>query len=206
LVPTVSLSRKQFRSLGNLKRIYFGLVNNKRELAKIFVFILQGLLGIAQKVTSSTCKKYYSFRILSEMRLHNLRKVAGMSKLKKKNVPTEAELEVLKVLWKRQPATVRQLHEELNKKQKSAYTTTLKMLQIMHEKGLVERDESNRAHIYKAIYTEEQTQSSILSNLINRAFDGSKFDLVVRALGETASAEEISEIRDLLDALEDNKK
>ena len=206
MVPTVSLSRKQFRSLGNLKRIYFGLVNNKRELAKIFVFILQGLLGIAQKVTSSTCKKYYSFRILSEMRLHNLRKVAGMSKLKKKNVPTEAELEVLKVLWKRQPATVRQLHEELNKKQKSAYTTTLKMLQIMHEKGLVERDESNRAHIYKAIYTEEQTQSSILSNLINRAFDGSKFDLVVRALGETASAEEISEIRDLLDALEDNKK
>ena len=129
-----------------------------------------------------------------------------MSKLKKKNVPTEAELEVLKVLWKRQPATVRQLHEELCKKQQSAYTTTLKMLQIMHEKGLVERDESNRAHIYKAIYSEEQTQTSILSNLINRAFDGSKFDLVVRALGETASAEEISEIRDLLDALEDNKK
>jgi predicted transcriptional regulator len=129
-----------------------------------------------------------------------------MSKLKKKNVPTEAELEVLKVLWKMQPATVRQLHEELNKRQKSAYTTTLKMLQIMHEKKLVERDETNRAHIYKAIYSEKQTQSSILSNLINRAFGGSKFDLVVRALDDTASAEEISEIRDLLDSLEDNKK
>ncbi|TDF35539.1 BlaI/MecI/CopY family transcriptional regulator [Alteromonadaceae bacterium M269] len=129
-----------------------------------------------------------------------------MSKFKKKNVPTEAELEVLKVLWKTQPATVRQIHEELNKKQSSAYTTTLKMLQIMHEKGLVERDETNRAHIYKAIYSEEQTQSSILSNMITKAFGGSKFDLVVRALGETASTEEISDIRDLLDSLEENKK
>lgn len=129
-----------------------------------------------------------------------------MSQQKNKNVPTEAELEVLKVLWRKEPATVRQLHEEINKRQKCAYTTTLKMLQIMHEKGLVERDESNRAHIYRAIYSEEQTQKSILSNVVAKAFGGSKFDLVVRALGETASTEEITEIRHLLDALEDNKK
>jgi predicted transcriptional regulator len=129
-----------------------------------------------------------------------------MSKSKFKNVPTEAELEVLKVLWKKEPATVRQLYEEINKKQKCAYTTTLKMLQIMHEKELVSRDESNRAHVYTAIYSEEQTQKSILSNIVAKAFGGSKFDLVVRALGETASTEEISEIRNLLDELEDSKQ
>jgi len=82
------------------------------------------------------------------------------------------------------------------------YTTVLKMLQIMHEKGLVERDESSRAHIYKAIYSEEQTQSSMVKDMLNKAFGGSKSHLVMRALGKSPSAQELAEIRALLDSLE----
>lgn len=126
---------------------------------------------------------------------------------KNKRVPTSAELNILNVLWRIQPATVRTLHEHISESQKIGYTTVLKMLQIMHEKGLVTRDESTRAHVYSAAYSVEHTQSSLLSDIVNKAFGGSRFDLVMRALGdEKASAKEINEIRTLLDSLEKNNK
>lgn len=125
---------------------------------------------------------------------------------KDKIVPTSAELNLLNVLWRMQPATVRQIHDHISKTQSTGYTTILKMLQIMHEKGLVERDESNRAHVYTACYSEVQTQSSMVKDMLAKAFGGSKYDLVVRALGESASSDEISDIRHLLDSLEKDKK
>lgn len=126
-----------------------------------------------------------------------------MAKHKSKGVPTGAELQLLKVLWRIEPATVREVHEKVNEAQKVGYTTVLKMLQIMHDKGLVARDETNRAHIYTAIYTEEQTQSSMVKDMLSKAFEGSKSNLVMRALGESPSAAELAEIRALLDTLEE---
>lgn len=121
---------------------------------------------------------------------------------KSKVVPTSAELNLLKILWTIEPATVKQLHIKVMEYQDTGYTTVLKTLQIMHEKGLVARDESNRAHKYTATYSQEQTQSSLLSDMMHKAFDGSKSQLVMRALGEKASEGEIAEIRDLLNSLE----
>lgn len=125
-----------------------------------------------------------------------------MNKTKNKIVPTSAELNLLNVLWRNEPATVRQIHDHVSKTQNTGYTTILKMFQIMHEKGLVERDESNRAHVYTAAYSEVQTQSSMVKDMVTKAFGGSKYDLVVRALGESASSDEIADIRNLLDSLE----
>ena len=125
---------------------------------------------------------------------------------KNKLVPTSAELNILNVLWQIQPATVREIHEHISEIQKIGYTTVLKMLQIMHEKELVTRDESTRAHVYSAAYSVEHTQSSILSDMVNKAFGGSRFDLVMRALGDKASTQEINDIRSLLDSLEQNNK
>lgn len=125
-----------------------------------------------------------------------------MTRGKFKGVPTSAELQLLRVLWEIEPTTVREVHEKVNEHNKVGYTTVLKMLQIMHEKGLVERDESSRAHIYKAIYSEEQTQSSMVKDMLNKAFGGSKSNLVMRALGKSPSAQELAEIRALLDSLE----
>ena len=122
-----------------------------------------------------------------------------------KIVPTTAELNLLNVLWSMGTATVRDVHDLVNKTHTTGYTTVLKMFQIMHEKGLVVRDETNRAHIYKASYSEAQTQSSMIKEMVNKAFGGSKYDLVVRALGEKASPDEIADIRQLLDTLEQNK-
>lgn len=128
-----------------------------------------------------------------------------MYKKNDKSVPTSAELALLKILWKLGPSTVRQVHESVSE-HRSAYTTTLKMLQIMHEKGLVVRDESNRAHVYVAVSSEEQMQNSLVTDMVSKAFGGSRFDLVVRALGETTSHEEIAEIRKLLDSLEESNR
>jgi len=121
---------------------------------------------------------------------------------KNKDVPTATELLLLKVLWRIEPATVKAIHAEISDTQKMGYTTVLKMLQIMHEKGLVSRDESNRAHIYSAAYSEEKTQSSMVKDMLSRAFGGSKSSLVMRALGDSPSAEELAEIRSLLDSME----
>jgi len=116
--------------------------------------------------------------------------------------PTEAELSLLNVLWRIGPATVRQVHETVSETQKTGYTTVLKILQIMHDKSLVIRDESNRAHVYAAANSEMATQSSLIKDLISRAFGGSTSKLVMRALNESTSQEEIEDIRQLLDQME----
>ncbi|MBA6234324.1 MULTISPECIES: BlaI/MecI/CopY family transcriptional regulator [unclassified Colwellia] len=116
--------------------------------------------------------------------------------------PTEAELTLLNVLWKVGPATVRQVHDVVSKTQKTGYTTVLKILQIMHEKTLVIRDESNRAHVYAPSNSETFTQSSLLKDLATKAFGGSTSKLVMRALDESTSKEEIADIRQLLNELE----
>jgi BlaI family transcriptional regulator, penicillinase repressor len=118
--------------------------------------------------------------------------------------PTEAELSILRVLWQRGPSTVRDVHDQLSERGRIGYTTVLKLLQIMHEKGLVLRDESERAHVYKARRSKEQTQGQLVKDLLNRAFDGSASDLMMSLLGsgKVASAEELNQIRQLLDELE----
>src|SRR2546428_2767350 len=93
--------------------------------------------------------------------------------------PTDAELSILRVLWSRGPSTVRDVHEELNRRAPTGYTTVLKLLQIMTEKGLVVRDEAQRAHIYEARHSEQKTQRQLLSDLADRAFGGSAAKLVL---------------------------
>lgn len=116
--------------------------------------------------------------------------------------PTEAELSLLNILWQMGPATVRQIHEVVSTTQTTGYTTVLKILQIMHEKSLVIRDETNRAHVYAAANSEMYTQSSLIKDLISKAFGGSTSKLVMRAIDESTSAEEINDIRQLLNTLE----
>lgn len=123
---------------------------------------------------------------------------------KNETVPTSAELNLLNILWQLGPSTVRQVHAYLNKTQKSGYTTVLKIFQIMYEKGLVTRDETNRAHVYASNYSEKQAQKSVVNSMLTKVFGGSKYQLVVRALDESASSEEIAEIRQLLDQLEES--
>ncbi|MCA1592052.1 MAG: BlaI/MecI/CopY family transcriptional regulator [Acidobacteria bacterium] len=117
--------------------------------------------------------------------------------------PTDAELEILKVLWRRGPSTVREVFKDHSRSKDFGYTTILKLMQIMSEKGLVVRDERERAHVYKPRVREEQTQRQLVGDLLQRAFDGSATKLVMQALSsEKASADELSEIRKLLDELE----
>ncbi|MGM0586878.1 MAG: BlaI/MecI/CopY family transcriptional regulator [Bacteroidota bacterium] len=120
------------------------------------------------------------------------------------NKPTDSELEILKILWQNGPSTVREVHDEIKKQKSSGYTTILKLMQIMHEKELVERDESSRAHIYSANIQESDTEQSLVSDLMDRVFGGSAQKLVMRALeSKSASKEELSEIRSLLDKFEE---
>ena len=117
--------------------------------------------------------------------------------------PTDAELAILRVLWERGPSTVRQVHDALTPERPTAYTTALKLLQIMTEKGLVRRDESDRTHIYYARLSEDQTQRQLVRDLLDRAFGGSASKLVMQALAtRRASAEELTEIRKLIDGRE----
>ena len=118
--------------------------------------------------------------------------------------PTDAELEILRVLWQNGPSTVRDVQEALGRSKPTGYTTVLKMLQIMTEKGLVRRDEEQRAHVYEARYAQEQTQQQLIGDLIERVFDGSAAKLVMQALAtrEKTSSEELSEIRHILDSFE----
>ena len=117
--------------------------------------------------------------------------------------PTAAELDILRVLWTRGPSTVRDVHEALRHTHPAGYTTVLKLLQIMAGKGLVRRDETQRAHVYEARRPEEQTQRQLARDLLDRAFDGSASRLVLHALsGRKASAEELAEIRRMLDDIE----
>ena len=113
--------------------------------------------------------------------------------------PTEAELELLRILWEKEPATVREIYDALNQERPSGYTTVLKMLQIMTAKGLVVRDEANRAHVYRAAIGQDAMQSKILRDLSVRLFSGSAAQLALHALAmEPASDIELEEIRTLL--------
>lgn len=116
--------------------------------------------------------------------------------------PTESELEILQVLWDKEKATVREVHEELCKFKDSGYTTTLKLLQIMFEKGLVKRDDSNKTHIYEPLVSRDHTQKQFVGKMVHSLFGGSTTQLVMQALGNTApSKEELDEIQQLLDNL-----
>ena len=120
--------------------------------------------------------------------------------------PTDSELEILQILWELKSATVREVNEVLskNKDKEVGYTTTLKLMQIMHEKGLVKRDESMRTHVYQPAVNKEKTQKHLLNKMIDTLFGGSSTQLVLQALGGTdgkASAEEIEQIQLLLNNL-----
>jgi predicted transcriptional regulator len=116
--------------------------------------------------------------------------------------PTESELEILQVLWDKGEATVREVHEELAKSKDVGYTTALKLLQIMFEKGLVTRDDSAKSHIYRPAVTREKTQKQLVGKMIDTLFAGSPGQLVMQALGNhNASKEELDEIQRLLDSL-----
>jgi predicted transcriptional regulator len=116
-------------------------------------------------------------------------------------LPTDAELGILRVLWARGPSTVREVHEALQ--DGSGYTTVLKLMQIMTEKGLVVRDESQRAHVYSAQATQQKTQRQLVTDLVDRAFGGSPAQLAMQALSsKKTSPQELAELRRLLDSLE----
>lgn len=121
--------------------------------------------------------------------------------------PTDAELSILRVLWSTGPATVRAVHEALQAERPVNYTTVLKLLQIMTDKGLVTRDESTRSHVYAPAQAEAETQGSLVRDLLDKAFAGSTSRLVMRALEERpASADELAQLRELLGRLERRNK
>lgn len=123
--------------------------------------------------------------------------------------PTESELEILQILWTKGLATVREVHVELLKTKDAGYTTTLKLMQIMHEKGLVKRDDSMRTHVYQAAVNKEKTQRHLLNKMIDNLFGGSNTQLVIQALGDDnhkASPEELEKIQSLLNDLKKNNK
>jgi BlaI family transcriptional regulator, penicillinase repressor len=116
--------------------------------------------------------------------------------------PTESELEILQVIWEKKQATVREVHEELSRNRDIGYTTALKLMQIMFEKGLVMRDDSSKTHIYSAAVSREKTQKQLVGKMINTLFSGSPSELVMQALGtHKASAEELDEIQKIIDHL-----
>ena len=121
--------------------------------------------------------------------------------------PTDAELEILRVLWVRGPSTVREVHEALNKVRPAGYTTILKFMQIMTDKGLLRRNEDQRAHVYEARVLQAETQRMLVGELLDKAFEGSAANLLMQALAsKPASAEELSTIRQLLDEYERGAK
>lgn len=121
--------------------------------------------------------------------------------------PTESELEILQVLWQHGPSTVRFVNDELSKTKEVGYTTTLKLLQIMTDKQLVLPDKASRTHVYQALISEEDTQKQLLHKFLDTAFQGSALKLVLQALGShQASAEELDQIRDLLNKMEGDQK
>ena len=125
----------------------------------------------------------------------------------KSTTPTRAELEILRVLWDRGPSTVRTVHEAVQQTRATGYTTVLKLMQIMSDKGLVTRETSRRSHVYSAAISEASVQTAMTRDLVDRAFGGSASKLVLRALSsEPTSPAELDEIRALLRALSENKE
>jgi predicted transcriptional regulator len=121
--------------------------------------------------------------------------------------PTDAELEILNVLYRRGPSTVREVYQVINKQKPTVYTTVLKLLQIMTDKGLVKRDEQERAHRYEARLPQAETQKQLLNDLLSRAFEGSAAKLVMQALSsKKTSQKDLAQIRALLDEMERKRK
>lgn len=121
--------------------------------------------------------------------------------------PTDAELEILHVLWANGPSTVRQVHEKLSQSRDIGYTTALKFMQIMNEKGILSREEDARSHTYTALVSEEDTQRNLVDRFVETAFRGSASKLVMQILGQhKASREELDEIKNLLDNLNQNSQ
>ena len=121
--------------------------------------------------------------------------------------PTESELEILQILWKHKEVTVRDVHEQLASIKDVGYTTTLKLMQIMYEKGLVHRDDSAKTHIYKAAVNQEKTQRHLVSKMVDGLFGGSPTQLVIQALGtHSTSKEELDKIQQLIDHLKETEK
>jgi predicted transcriptional regulator len=121
--------------------------------------------------------------------------------------PTDAEIDILRVLWARGPSTVRQVHDILSANRDFVYTTTLKLLQLMTEKGVAVREEDGRVHLYRAAVAREETQRHLVRDLLDRAFGGSPTQLVIQALSERpASAEDLEEIRRLLGTFEEQNR
>jgi len=119
--------------------------------------------------------------------------------MKKTGKPTAAELEILSVLWERESATVKEVHELLNANKPTGYTTVLKLMQIMREKGLVKRDDANKAHVFRAASAQTETQQNLVADLIERAFRGSALKLVQHVLeAEPSSAEDLKAIRRMI--------
>src|SRR5215470_13065035 len=130
-----------------------------------------------------------------------------MANSKKLPRPTDSEYDILNILWDHGAATVRQVHDYLSQKKPSQYTTTLKLMQIMAEKGIVERDETDRSHVYTPRVDREWVQRQMAANLMNRVFGGSTRSLLLGALGaKRASKKELSELRQLLDEHERENK
>nr|WP_121273787.1 BlaI/MecI/CopY family transcriptional regulator [Pedobacter schmidteae] len=116
--------------------------------------------------------------------------------------PTESELEILQILWEQGNCTVREVHEILTQRKDAGYTTTLKLMQIMLEKGLVARDASSKTHVYRALLNQEKTQQQLVNKMIDNVFNGSAARLVMQALGNhSASKDEINSIKEYLDQL-----
>ena len=116
--------------------------------------------------------------------------------------PTESELEILQIIWEKSQCSVRDVHEVLEKTKDAGYTTTLKLMQIMHDKGLVERDTTSKTHLYKALITREQAQNTALDKIISTVFNGSSSQLVMQVLSnKQASKQELDMIKNYLDNL-----
>lgn len=124
--------------------------------------------------------------------------------------PTDSELEILNIIWEKGDSTVREVHEVLEQTKEVGYTTTLKLMQIMHDKKLLTRDTSSKKHIYKAAISQENTQGQIVQRIVDNVFNGSAMQMVMQALGNhKASNKELDQIREYLDQIEkenNNKK
>jgi BlaI family penicillinase repressor len=121
------------------------------------------------------------------------------------NRPTESELEILHLLWEFGPSSVRDINDNLNAKREVGYTTTLKLMQIMNDKGLVKRDTTAKSHIYIPIIEEKATKAGLLSDFVNTAFQGSSMGLVMQALGNsTSTQDELNELKALINQIENS--
>lgn len=141
-----------------------------------------------------------------DIRNWNLKNVTLFIMAKMTIQPTESELEILQVLWEKGPSTVRTVHDILSRSKIAGYTTTLKLMQIMHEKGLVKRDTTSRSHVYEAAISQERTRKAMVDKLIKNLFQGSSSRLVMQALGHhQATKEELKAIKQYLNELERKK-